>query len=222
MPERRARSDEAKRQRRLAILKKADQLLRADGFDAFTMQKLAKACGLAKGTLYLYFATREELVLSLYTDLNMAWMDRFLAGERKGGASDYGGVCTRFYTSFNTDELLVDLATRAASTLEPHVPQAAWIAAKQAQGKIARRLGGMFCQKFSCEPILAQRLAWAFLVAISGSQQRAIYVDGKDNIPEDLKKLSGIVSFREVFLNMVLPLVPRVDRSSAAFRTLID
>ena len=58
----RARSDDAKRARRQFILATADQLLRLYGFDAFTMNRLAAAADLAKGTLYLYFATREELV----------------------------------------------------------------------------------------------------------------------------------------------------------------
>ena len=70
----RARSDDAKRERRQFILSTADQLLRRDGFDAFTMNKLAAAADLAKGTLYLYFATREELVLVIYTDLHDGWI----------------------------------------------------------------------------------------------------------------------------------------------------
>lgn len=211
MPELRARSDRAKQRRRHEILSAAEQLLRADGFDALTMNRLAIECGLAKGTLYLYFATREELLLNLYTDLNTAWMDRFLALERTCGAADYHEVCSRFYQSFALDNLLVDLAARSATMLEPHVPQTAWIAAKQAQSKVARRLGGMFCQKFGCEPALAQRQAWAFLVALSGAQQRVIYADEAADIPEDLDKLRGVMSCREMFLNIVLPLAPDTD-----------
>ena len=56
----RAISDDAKRARRQFILTNADQLLRRDGFDAFTMKKLAVAADLAKGTLYLYFAPRRS------------------------------------------------------------------------------------------------------------------------------------------------------------------
>ena len=127
----RARSDEAKQRRRRVILVTADKLLRSDGLDALTMNRLANACGLAKGTLYLYFATREELVLNVYTELNEAWMDRFLALERACVDADYEGVCIRYYQSFTSDNLLVELAASAASMLEPHVPQIAWIAAKQ-------------------------------------------------------------------------------------------
>ena len=206
----RARSDDAKRARRQFILATADQLLRHEGFDAFTMNKLAAATDLAKGTLYLYFATREELVLTLYTDLHDGWIHRFIAAEKQMVTLDYDALCVRFYQSFVADALLVDLAARVTSGLEPHVPLVAWIAAKQAQMRSAKRLGGMFCQIFGCDPAQAQRLAWAFLAAVSGAQQRAI--NGADGaaIPETLQTLGRIMSPKHVFLNMVLPLAPSV------------
>ena len=78
----RARSPDAKWARRQSILTTAEQILRSDGFDAFTMNSLATTTGLAKGTLYLYFSSREELVLALYIHLNDDWVDRFLHAER--------------------------------------------------------------------------------------------------------------------------------------------
>ena len=216
----RARSDDAKRARRQFILATADQLLRHEGFDAFTMNKLASAADLAKGTLYLYFATREALVLALYTDLHDGWIDQFLDTEKQMPVPNYADLCARFYQSFAADPLLVDLAARATSGLEPHVPLAAWIAAKQAQMRSAKRLGGMYCQIFGCDPAQAQRLAWAFLAALSGAQQRAIDVDGRADMPADLQKLSVVMTSREVFLNMVLPLAPYANDQNTPVQTL--
>ncbi len=207
----RARSDDAKRARRQFILSTADQLLRHDGFDAFTMNKLAAATDLAKGTLYLYFATREELVLALYTDLHDGWIDQFLDAEKQMPVTNYGDLCARFYQSFAADPLLFDLAARVTSGLEPHVPLAAWVTAKQAQIRSAKRFGGMFCQIFGCDPAQAQRLAWAFLAALSGAQQRAINGADGAEIPETLQKLGRIMSPKHVFLNMVLPLAPSLS-----------
>ena len=203
-----ARSDHAKRARRQFIVMTADQLLRREGFHAFTMNKLAAAADLAKGTLYLYFATREELVLALYTNLHDGWINRFIAAEKQIFTPDYAALCNRFYQSFVVDALLVDLAARATSGLEPHVPLAAWVAAKQAQTRSAKRLGGMFCHQFEFGPAQAQRLAWAFLAGLSGAQQCAIDADGRPGMPPDLQKLSAVMTRREVFLNMVLPLEP--------------
>jgi AcrR family transcriptional regulator len=205
----RARSPEAKRARRQSILKTAEQILRSDGFDAFTMNSLAKTTGLAKGTLYLYFSSREELVLALYIHLNDDWVDRFLLAEKAHLPPDYAALCTRFYQSFAADALLVDLAGRAASGLEPYVATPAKVSAKRAYARAARRISGMFYQNFDCDPAQAQRLAWAFLAALSGAQQRAIEMQDNSVLPEDLRKLGQIMSCKDVFLNMVLPLAPR-------------
>jgi AcrR family transcriptional regulator len=51
----RARSEMAKSEREDSILMAAEILLRQSGYDAMTMQAVATAAGLAKGTLYLYF-----------------------------------------------------------------------------------------------------------------------------------------------------------------------
>ena len=205
----RARSPDAKRARRQSILTTAEQILRSDGFDAFTMNSLANTTGLAKGTLYLYFSSREELVLALYIHLNDDWVDRFLLAEKAHLPPDYAALCTRFYQSFAADALLVDLAGRAASGLEPYVAMPAKVTAKRAYARAARRISGLFYQNFDCDPAQAQRLAWAFLAALSGAQQRAIEMQDSSVLPEDLRKLGQIMSCKDVFLNMVLPLAPR-------------
>lgn len=63
---RRARAPEAKTERRAAILRAAEALLRADPSATFSVDALASRAGLAKGTLYLYFRTREEVVLAVH------------------------------------------------------------------------------------------------------------------------------------------------------------
>ena len=138
------RSDEAKRARRQFIVATTDQLLRRHGFDAFTMNKLAEATVLAKGTLYLYFANREELVLTIYTDLHDGWINQFIAAEKQNVTQDYDDLCTRFYQSFMADALLVDLAARIASGIEPYVPLAAWVNAKEAQTRLLSALAECF------------------------------------------------------------------------------
>lgn len=71
---RRARSDEEKRERREAILAVALEMYHEQpSFAAFTMAALAERAGLAKGTLYLYFRTKEELFLALVEGLLGEW-----------------------------------------------------------------------------------------------------------------------------------------------------
>jgi len=49
----------------LLVKQKAIELLLKDGFDGFSMQKLAKACGISVGTLYIYYKNKEDLILKV-------------------------------------------------------------------------------------------------------------------------------------------------------------
>ena len=63
----RARAPEHKTQRRSAILRAAEGLLeRRDPMDACSVELLARKAGLAKGTVYLYFRSREEVLLGVH------------------------------------------------------------------------------------------------------------------------------------------------------------
>lgn len=83
---RRARSDEEKQERRSAIITAAWRMYtREPSFAAFTMADLATQAGLAKGTLYLYFRTKEELFLALLESGFDAWFDGIDARLDEGG-----------------------------------------------------------------------------------------------------------------------------------------
>lgn len=71
----RARSAEAKSRRRDAILDAALERYRNTDFDGLSMAGVAQAAGLAKGTLYLYFRTKEELFLAVLQRLLDEWLD---------------------------------------------------------------------------------------------------------------------------------------------------
>lgn len=73
---RRARSEDEKQERREQILRTARVMYEANpSFGAFTMSALAAEAGLAKGTLYLYFRTKEALFLALLEGLLAEWFD---------------------------------------------------------------------------------------------------------------------------------------------------
>lgn len=76
----RARSAEQKALRRQAVLEAADAYFHQVGYEAFSMAQLAKNTGVAKGTLYLYFKTREELFLTLYEQSLIRWSQVFISG----------------------------------------------------------------------------------------------------------------------------------------------
>jgi len=66
----RARAPEDKSERRAAIVRAAEALLRRDPGASFAVGDIARRAGLAKGTVYLYFGSREEVLLAVH-DLQM-------------------------------------------------------------------------------------------------------------------------------------------------------
>jgi AcrR family transcriptional regulator len=69
----RATAPEEKEARRRQILTAAEELLQAWSFSDITMDRIAERAGVAKGTLYLYFRTKEALFLRLYDQHLEAW-----------------------------------------------------------------------------------------------------------------------------------------------------
>jgi TetR/AcrR family fatty acid metabolism transcriptional regulator len=69
----RARADQGGARRRLGdkrdrILKAAVKVFARSGFHATRVSEVAKAAGVADGTIYLYFKSKEELLVSLFED----------------------------------------------------------------------------------------------------------------------------------------------------------
>lgn len=74
----RARNEEDKVARRQAILAVAARLLGHQQYHRITMAEVARRCSLAKGTLYLYFRSKEELFLATLEQELAAWFDVLL------------------------------------------------------------------------------------------------------------------------------------------------
>ena len=71
---RRAYSEADKLRREELIVAAAQNLLGDKGYFGFSMNDVVAATGLAKGTLYLYFTTKEELCLTVYEREALAWL----------------------------------------------------------------------------------------------------------------------------------------------------
>ena len=71
----RARSSEDKGERRADILAVAGELFGGMQYAEITMAAVASRAALAKGTLYLYFPTKESLFLALQQQELLAWFD---------------------------------------------------------------------------------------------------------------------------------------------------
>lgn len=52
----------------LTVRNKAMAMVVKDGFDGFSMQKLAKSAGVSPATIYIYWKDKDDLLLQLYTE----------------------------------------------------------------------------------------------------------------------------------------------------------
>jgi AcrR family transcriptional regulator len=74
-PRRRAVNDDQKDSRRGDILAATARLFGQQRYEAISMSDVAHAAGVAKGTLYLYFPSREALFLHLLAQHYAGWFD---------------------------------------------------------------------------------------------------------------------------------------------------
>jgi AcrR family transcriptional regulator len=134
----RARREAEKAERRGAILAAAGALLRATGFEGFSMSVLARKAGIAKGTLYLYFETREEVLLALYVETLAAWSRALVAGLRDGMGDDE--FVALFQETSTADPNFMTLRARLESVIEHNVSLERLVEAKRAMKDL---LGGL-------------------------------------------------------------------------------
>jgi AcrR family transcriptional regulator len=61
-----------------AIREKAIEMIVDEGFDGFSMQKLARAANVSPATIYIYYKNREDLLNSLYNTISLVFADTAL------------------------------------------------------------------------------------------------------------------------------------------------
>jgi AcrR family transcriptional regulator len=149
---RRATSDAQKQQRRAAILAIAQELFAHKPYDAITMSEIAERAGLAKGTIYLYFATKEELFLVIQEQQLAAWFAELNAGlEGLRGAHDTRLVAELFCETLLRRLELTRLLAMLHSTLEQNIDADTALRFKQFLRENIVRTGGLLEQ---CLPAL--------------------------------------------------------------------
>jgi len=133
----RARNPQDKLARREAILEVAARVLSRSQFARVTMAQIAEHCGLAKGTLYLYFATKEELFLATLEDELAAWFDELGALLVRRGVAGPRQFADAVVESLAARDRLADLLPLLHSVLEQNIaPQTALRFKRMLLGKV--------------------------------------------------------------------------------------
>jgi len=99
------RKEREKQARRETIMASAQELFFAKGFNATTMDEIAQRAELSKGALYLYFASKEELYVSVMSEGLAILFDRTEEAFKLGLPPDqmirkFGEVRYRYYLDY--------------------------------------------------------------------------------------------------------------------------
>jgi AcrR family transcriptional regulator len=200
----RARSSSQKLQRHAMIIDAAEALLRQSGLGAMTMQAVARTAGLAKGTSYLYFASRETLVLAVFDRLFDRWIDDFAATLPEW--DNHEQLCWDFAACYARDPLFIQLAGFSTVLLEPQLGVADFISAKRAMARRVKRLAGIVCARLMIDAGAGQRLVWQLLTVAGGAAQMTAQppYDAGD-LPADVQSFTDLADFQTVFMNAMMP-----------------
>ena len=118
----RARSPADKDLRRAQLVAAATQLFSESDFDAVTIARVAEQAGVAKGTAYLYFATKETLFLELVREALAQWLIDLTQrlGRTRSAQAVPGAIAKSLAEKRDLRRLLVLLH----SVIEPHIDEA--------------------------------------------------------------------------------------------------
>lgn len=190
----RARSDDEKEARKAAILTAAREMIAESGFDGVTMSGLAKRAGFAKGTLYLYVRSKEELFLALFC----AAMDDFVARIEAIEAPDR--IAVEMTRAALEVPLFLPLSARLVAVIEANVADAPLFAAKRAMAGQSARIAAHLGRLLDLPPAQAAEVTAVLALAMQGAAQFDITARRDlGGVPEDLRPMIAAHGFATSF-----------------------
>ncbi|MAB06456.1 MAG: hypothetical protein CML50_10655 [Rhodobacteraceae bacterium] len=190
----RARSDSEKEARRDAILKAAQRLIGRVGIDGMTMNALAAEAGVSKGTLYIYFSSKEGLLLALFVDA-MAQVVAII--EAEANADTLIEVMGRAPTEA---PLFVPLLARLVAVIEANVPDNSLFAEKRKMRDMGQRVATVIAQVTGAPEHKAREASMALMLTMQGAAQFDISARRDlSSVPEDMRPMFEGQSFCKSF-----------------------
>ncbi|SHI99956.1 transcriptional regulator, TetR family [Desulfatibacillum alkenivorans DSM 16219] len=172
----RAVSDGDKQKKRQLIIDTAARLFRSSNFQDIKMIDVAKAAGMAKGTVFLYFRTKEEVFLELskqnfsvfFTQANAA-LEQALVSEEPRSVDTFSDSVTAI---LEMAPLMRPLASITSAILEQNISYEAALEYKTFLNSNLEKTGNMIEQYFpALKPGAGVKiLVWSFSLMI-GLQQ---------------------------------------------------
>ncbi len=189
------------------ILSTAESLARRDGLEGLSMNSLCAACGVAKGTLYLYFETRHEILAALFLKTLADWLRRFETKVAHGPR--YDAFCETYAATLRQDPLLIPLMHHAHDNFEGGLPSETYQETLASFQRVLEAMAKIFCDAVNIENDEASRLVWAFYAAALGAGHFANSPKKRNDLVGDLAHFRDGLTFETMFLNVVSQLAIR-------------
>ena len=166
---RRAVSAADKTARREAILAAADAHFRAVGFEKFSMEVLSKELDVARGTLYRYFSTREELLLNLYQRQQQQFVSKLI--DATATAISDEAFLRAWYELSLADPTLIALRLRLTNVIEHNVDPSFLLETKRAMSEDFDRLSRHLGSVLDLKQAQTEQLIIGLLALLLGAAQ---------------------------------------------------
>ena len=203
---RRARSVEQKEMRRQAVLAAAESYFLDVGYEAFSMGQLAKRAGVVKGTLYLYFKTREELFLTLYELSLIRWSQVFIGYLGKPLTS--GQYAKVLYSSAIADGAFLPLLIRLEHVIEHNVAMGRLINSKRIFIQQVNALADPTASALSlsrAQAIEVIKTMGVLLIGATGADQGPSF--NGEELPKDVQELIASFSSEPLFVKNAVRII---------------
>lgn len=195
----RARTADQKEVRRQAILDAARARLAEVGFERFSMGPLAKASGVARATLYLYFPTREALLYTLHLEALHAWKQALFDRTTPGmGVEAY---LAAYFDAAQATPLVLETLPRVPSVLECNLPPELLIDGKRQNRAIAIAVAEHLSATLGLTEPTAYGLLRGLLALLIGTTHALQRPDvALERLPPDVQGDLAAMNPREAFL----------------------
>jgi AcrR family transcriptional regulator len=161
----RARNAEQKNARRQTLLAAARELLKEKPFHQISMADIATATDMAKGTVFLYFKTKEELFFCITVEEFEKWLDAmdelFSGFARKKTKLNKEQFLQTLGSLLQQHTLLLRLITILNNVLEHNIDYQEALRFKQIMGKRLPQTGAFMEQ---CLPELQPKQGFKFIL----------------------------------------------------------
>ena len=196
---RRAVTDAQKQFRRQEILDGARAYFEAAGYEGFTMTQLATRLGIVKGTLYLYFPTKEAIILALYARALEDWCEVMKVKLASPIAGD--DFIQLFYDATINDPILIPILTRLEHVIEHNVSVELLIDSKRHFQACLNSIADKIQVALDLPVNAARELIMTLGVLLSGAAQSDQGPElAEEALPQDVRDFVNSLSSERIFV----------------------